>query len=265
VGKVLEHLNKEYGMVEEDLISSELCLVPSWPPRDVGLDRGLIGAYGQDNRVSSFCAMRALIDLKRQDARPKRWGGVMCFDKEEIGSEGNTSARSMFLELTFYRLLELAGQRGRRRDLSGSLRSSFALSADVKSGVNPVFKGVQDPTNSARLGAGLTITKYTGRGGKSGANDASAEMVSGIRRLFNDEGIIWQMQETGKVDMGGGGTVAKFVAERNMDVLDVGIPLLSMHSPLEVSAKVDISMAVKGFKAFLEKYPVDPVSSSGSL
>ncbi len=262
-GQVLEHLNKQYGMVEEDLVSSELCLVPSWPPREVGLDRGLIGAYGQDNRVSSYCAMRALMDLKKQGVIPKRWGGVMCFDKEETGSEGNTSARSMFLELTFYNLLELAGQRGRRRDLSGSLRSSFAISADVKSGVNPVFKGVQDPTNSARLGAGLTITKYTGRGGKSGANDASAEMVSGIRRLFNKEGIIWQMQETGKVDMGGGGTVAKFLGERNMDVLDVGIPLLSMHSPLEVSAKVDISMAVKGFRAFLGKYPFDPVSSGG--
>ncbi|MCU0798484.1 MAG: aminopeptidase [Candidatus Thermoplasmatota archaeon] len=264
VRQVLEHLNKEYGMVEEDLVSSELCLVPSWPPRDVGLDRGLIGAYGQDNRISSYCAMRALMDMKRHQIGPKRWGGVICFDKEETGSEGNTSARSMSLELTFYRLLELAGQRGRRRDLSGSLRSSFALSADVKSGVNPVFKGVQDPTNSARLGAGLTITKYTGRGGKSGANDASAEMVSGIRRLFNKEGIIWQMQETGKVDMGGGGTVAKFLGERNMDVLDVGIPLLSMHSPLEVSAKVDLSMAVKGFKAFLEKYQVDPISRGGA-
>lgn len=257
VSQVLALLNERYGIVEEDLISSELSLVPSWPPREVGLDRGMIGAYGQDNRVSSFCALKALIDLKRQGSVPSRWAGVFCFDKEEVGSEGNTSARSMFLELTFYRILEMGGLRGRRRDLANALRGSFALSADVKSGVNPVFKGVQDPTNSARIGAGVTVTKYTGRGGKSGANDASAEMVSRIRRLFNRESVVWQMQETGKVDMGGGGTVAKFVAERNMDVLDVGIPLLSMHSPLEVSAKVDVHMAVRGFRAFLEKHPVD--------
>jgi aspartyl aminopeptidase len=133
------------------------------------------------------------------------------------------------------------------------MSSSFVLSADVKSGINPNFKGVQDPNNSARLGAGLTITKYTGRGGKVGANDASAEMVASIRKIYNDNKIVWQMQETGKVDQGGGGTVAKFMASRNMDVIDTGIPLLSMHSTYEVLAKVDLLMALKGFKAFYKE------------
>ncbi|HHD15578.1 MAG TPA: aminopeptidase [Euryarchaeota archaeon] len=254
--KVMSYLRRRYGISEEDLISSELCLVPAWGPREVGLDRGLIGSYGHDNRASSFSANESLLSMRREGEVPDRWCLSICFDKEEIGSEGPTSARSAFVELSFHRIMELSGKRGTSRELSAAMSSSFALSADVKSATNPLFRSVQDPANSARLGAGLTITKYTGRGGKIGANDASAEMVSAIRRLYNEHGIVWQMQETGKVDQGGGGTVAKFLAARNMDVLDTGIPLLSMHSPFEVLSKSDLYMAYKGFSAFFLHHPV---------
>ncbi|MGA1865860.1 MAG: aminopeptidase [Thermoplasmatota archaeon] len=254
VVEILRYLNNEYGLREEDLISSDLTLVPAWKPREIGLDRGMMGAYGHDNRVSSFCAMQSLIDLMEGKKVPKRWALVMNFDKEEIGSDGNTGARSQYLELALYDLLEWSGRSGTRRELMQVFSSSFALSADVKSGMNPTFKSVQDPTNSARLGAGVTITKYTGKGGKVGANDASAEMVGTIRKLFNSEKVIWQMQETGRVDEGGGGTVAKFMASRNLDVLDIGIPLLSMHSPFEVVSKVDVGMGHHAFGVFLEKF-----------
>ncbi len=256
VKKMLDHIKKEYNVIEEDLISSDLCLVPAWGPRELGLDRGLIASYGHDNRVSSFTSNRSLIEIKTSKKIPERWCISYSFDKEEIGSDGPTGAKSAFVELSLYKMLELLGSKGTGRELRSTMSGSFVLSADVKSGVNPTYRSVQDPHNSARLGAGLTITKYTGKGGKSGANDASAEMVSMIKRLFNKNDIVWQMQESGRVDEGGGGTVAKFMAERNMDVLDIGIPLLSMHSPLEVCSKADIYMAVKGFTAFYKDHPV---------
>ncbi len=252
---VLRYLRSEYGIGEEDLISSDIALVPAWKPKEIGLDRGLIGAYGHDNRVSSFCAMQALVDMKRGKVLPSRWALVANFDREEIGSEGNTGARSQSFEMAVYDLLHWTGGKGTRRELMNVMSRSFALSADVKSGMNPMFKSVQDPMNSARLGAGITITKYTGSGGKAGANDASAEMVGSIRRLFNEGGINWQMQETGRVDAGGGGTVAKFAAVRNMDILDVGIPLLSMHSPFEVLSKLDVHTANLAFRRFFSEFP----------
>jgi len=254
VEDILSYLNSRYGITEEDLTSSELCLVPEPPAREIGLDRGLIGSYGQDNRISCFCATMALLSMMEEKVRPKRWTLVANFDREEVGSEGNTGARSQFLELCIYRLLCWSGEQDRRRDLMRTLTNSACISADVKSGLNPTYKGVQDINNSARLGGGITITKYTGRGGKAGASDASAEFVGAIRKLYNENDVLWHMQETGKVDAGGGGTVAKFLASRNMDVLDNGIPLLSMHSPFEVSSKVDIYMGKKAFRTFLEGY-----------
>ena len=257
IDEVLEHLRSRYGIVEEDLISSDLSLVPSQGSRDIGLDRGLIGSYGHDNRVSAFCASRSLLLMVKEGVVPRRWSIALNFDKEEIGSDGNTGAKSQFLELALYGLLDWSGLRGNRRELLRTCSGSFCISADVKSALNPTFKGVQDIRNSARLGAGITITKYTGRGGKSGANDASAEMVGGLRRLYNQEGINWVMQETGKVDAGGGGTVAKFMASRNMDVVDNGLPLLSMHSPFEILAKVELYMGLKAFRSFYTKYPLE--------
>ena len=251
VGQVLDHLHERYGIVEEDLISSDLCLVPAYEPREVGLDRGLLGAYGHDNRVSAFTSNIPLVDMVDEGKIPRKWCFTLNLDKEEIGSEGQTGAKSAFLEKSAYNMLEAGDGTTRRRDLIRSFGRSYAISLDVKSARNPLFKGVQDSTNSARLGCGITITKYTGSGGKRGANDASAEMSGEIRRLYNSGDIVWQMQETGKVDQGGGGTVAKFLATRNMDVIDNGIPLLSMHSPFEIISKTDLWMVYKAMGKFL--------------
>ena len=248
---ILELLNKRYGIAEEDLISSDLCLVPDLPPRDLGFDRSMVAAYGQDDRISGYAALDAA--LEKGDP-PQRWALALGLDKEEIGSDGPTGAKSAFLELLVYRLLEWSGDRTNRRSLNSALGRTFCISSDVKSGINPSFKGVQDPLNAARLGSGVTITKYTGSGGKNSANDASAEMVHKLRSHLNKENIAWQMQETGRVDEGGGGTVAKFLATRNMDVIDVGIPLLSMHSKYEVSSKSDIYMARKLFYTFFRRF-----------
>ncbi|MDG6225821.1 MAG: aminopeptidase [Candidatus Thermoplasmatota archaeon] len=248
---ILELLNEKYGIGEEDLISSDLCLVPDLPSRDLGFDRSMIAAYGQDDRISGYTALEAV--LEKGDP-PERWALAVGFDKEEVGSDGPTGARSSFLELLIYRLLEWSGEGNKRKAMNAVLGGTFCISSDVKSGINPSFKGVQDPLNAARLGSGVTITKYTGSGGKYSANDASAEMVHKLRSHLNKENIAWQMQESGRVDEGGGGTVAKFLASRNMDVIDVGIPLLSMHSKYEVSSKADIYMAKMLFSSFLRRF-----------
>ena len=251
---ILENLYEKFGIVEEDLISSDLCLVPDYEPRDIGFDRGLIGSYGHDNKVSVFISTFPLIRMIEEGLVPDRWCFALNLDKEEVGSEGATGAKSSFLEDSVYGMME-AGKCGcRRRDMIRAFGRSYAISLDVKSARNPLFKGVQDTTNSARLGCGITITKYTGSRGKKGANDASAEMVGEIRRLFNRENIIWQMQETGKVDQGGGGTVAKFLASRNMDVIDNGVPLLSMHSPFEILSKADLWMSFKAIGVFYKEF-----------
>jgi aspartyl aminopeptidase len=250
VGAMLRALSERYGTTEEDLISSDLCLVPEYPPRDVGLDRGLIGAYGQDDRVSAFCALKGMIDTPEAG----RWALAIGFDKEEIGSDGPTGAKSAFLESFIYGLLEWMGRPGSRRELNSVMSRSFCISSDVKAAVNPIFKGVHDIQNAARAGSGITITKYTGSGGKVGTNDASAEMVYSLRSHLNGNGVAWQMQETGKVDEGGGGTVARFLASRNMDVIDVGIPLFSMHSKYEVVSKADIYMAYRAFGTFFGNF-----------
>jgi aspartyl aminopeptidase len=247
---MLRALNDRYGTTEEDLICSDLCLVPQYPPRDVGLERGMIGAYGQDDRVSAYSAMRAMLG----SSDPERWALSIGFDKEEIGSEGATGARSFFLESFYYKLIEWTGSRGMRRDLNSVLSRTFCISSDVKAAVDPVFKGVHDIQNAARSGSGITITKYTGSGGKSDANDASAEMVFKLRSHLNSLKIAWQMQETGKVDEGGGGTVARFLSSRNMDVIDVGIPVFSMHSKFEVISKADLYMAFKAFSGFFTAF-----------
>jgi aspartyl aminopeptidase len=250
VRSMLESLNRTYGTTEEDLICSDLCLVPQFSPRDIGLDRGMVGAYGQDDRVSAFSAFRAVTGTPS----PARWAVAIGFDKEEIGSDGPTGAKSAFLELLYYKLLDWTGHRGSRRELNMVFTRTFCISSDVKAAVDPIFKGVHDIQNAARAGSGITITKYTGSGGKAGTNDASAEMVHALRSHFANHEIAWQMQETGKVDEGGGGTVARFMAYRNMDVLDVGIPVFSMHSKFEVVSKADLHMAVKAFSAFFSDF-----------
>lgn len=246
---ILKLLNDKYGITEEDFISAELTFVPAGKAYELGFDRSLIGSWGQDDKISSFLAIKALMDLKTSN----RTAMVVLFDKEEIGSDGPTGAKSAFLINTVADIIEAQDPDAHYSAVRKAMERSKVLSTDVKSAINPIMGGVQEPTNAAVMGRGLTITKYTGRGGKGGANDANAEFVGEVRRAFNKGKIVWQPQETGKVDEGGGGTVAKFVAVHNCDVLDSGVPLLSMHSIFEVSSKADVFEAYRAYGVFLGK------------
>jgi aspartyl aminopeptidase len=243
---VLQYLNKTYDIVEEDLISAEIEVVPAGKARDVGWDRGLVGAYGQDDRVCAFTSLKALLDLKSV----KKTAIALFVDKEEIGSEGATGAKSRFLESVIGDLMIRMGLKPNALDILSILSRSQALSADVNAGLDPDYQDVHEKQNAARIGYGLCVTKFTGHGGKIAANDASAEYVGWLRRLFNRKKVVWQTGELGKVDEGGGGTVAKFLASYGMNIIDCGPPLLSMHSPFEIVHKGDIYMAYKGFQAF---------------
>ncbi len=243
---VIEHLAQNYGVREEDFVSAELEAVPAWPARDIGFDRSMIGGYGQDDRSSVYTALQAIL---QQDV-PRRTAVALFADKEEIGSAGNTGMQSVFL-VNF--VAELAGRcLPQYSDLAlrRILSSTRAISADVTAGLNPSYPDVMDKYNAPLLGHGVVISKYTGARGKSGASDAHAEFVAFVRGLFDREGVVWQTGELGKVDQGGGGTIAYLMAQHGMDVLDVGVPLLGMHSPFEVASKMDIYMAYKGFRAF---------------
>ena len=243
---ILANLHAAYGITEEDLISAELELVPAGAARDVGFDASLIGGYGQDDRVCVYTAIRALLNI----AAPEHTALFIVADKEEIGSTGNTGMESAFLadmvrEIAF-RCSENYCELTSRR----ALINSIALSADVNAGLDPNHGDVSDKMNAARIGGGLVLTKYTGSRGKSGTNDAHGETVARIRGIFNRAGVIWQTGELGKVDQGGGGTIAYMLAAHGMDVIDCGVALLSMHSPFEIASKADIYMAYKGYKAF---------------
>ncbi|MDN5348453.1 MAG: hypothetical protein PWP65_2018 [Clostridia bacterium] len=244
---ILDQLHRQYGLVEEDFISAELELVPAGPARDLGLDRSMIGAYGQDDRVCAYTALQAILELER----PERTALVLLVDKEEIGSTGNTGAQSRFLALA---VTELAGRAGSADILSVSrvLASSRAISADVTAALDPTYEGVYDKRNVALLGRGVVLSKYSGSRGKYEANDASAEFMGYLRRLFNAAGVIWQTGELGKVDAGGGGTIAKYLAYFGLDVADCGPALLSMHAPLEIASKVDVYQAYRAYSAFLK-------------
>ncbi len=246
--KVLKLLNDKYDIKEEDLTSAELEIVPAGGAEDVGLDRSMIGGYGHDDRVCAYTSMRALTRLDT----PKKTALAVFFDKEEIGSEGNTGANSDFLESIYSDLLEKYKHDFTMRDHRRMLDNSKALSGDVSPGINPSFKSVHDLQNASSLGKGLVITKFTGARGKYSANDAHAEYVALVRRIFNENDIPWQTSELGKVDEGGGGTVAKFLANLNIDVIDIGIPLLGMHSPFEVISKADLYYLSQGYQSFFE-------------
>jgi aspartyl aminopeptidase len=243
---LLHLLNEKYGLIEEDFVSAEIEAVPSEKARDVGFDRSMIGAYGQDDRVCAFTSLEAVLNLES----PDRTAAALFFDKEEIGSEGNTGAKSNFIEDFVSDLLFINGHDANNRSLRKALINSSCLSADVNAAMDPDFKEVYEPMNAAKLGFGPCMTKFTGSAGKSGASDASAEFVGRIRRLFNQHGIVWQTGELGKVDDGGGGTVAMFLAKYGMNVLDCGPALLSIHSPFEISHKADVYMTYLGYKAF---------------
>jgi len=245
---VLKLLNERYGLVEEDLISAELEVVPAGEARDVGWDRGLTGAYGHDDRSCAFTSLRAIVDLEE----PRKTAVVLFVDKEEIGSDGATGAKSKFLESVVADLMIAHGKEPLYHEIHKILTNSRAISADVSNALDPDYQDVHEKRNAARLGYGICLTKFTGSGGKYGASDANAEYVGWLRNLFNKHEVVWQTGELGKVDEGGGGTVAKFLAPYGMQIIDCGPPVLSMHSPFEIAHKGDIYMAYKGFKVFLE-------------
>jgi len=244
----LRLLEEKYGIKEEDFVSADIEVVPAIKPRDVGLDGALIGGYAQDDRICVFTSLMAGIELEN----PVKPALVLFVDKEEIGSEGNTSAQSAFLMKVVRRILEVEGALGPYA-VEEALYNSEALSADVTSAFNPIWKEVHDEKNAAKLHYGIAITKYTGRGGKYVASEASAEFVGRVRRLFDENGIYWQPDVLGKVDEGGGGTIAMFLARYGMDVLDAGPSLLAMHSPFEISSKADLYMTYRAYKIFMEK------------
>lgn len=245
---VLDRLYRSYGLVEEDFISAELEIVPAGKARDVGFDRSLIGAYGQDDRASAYSSLRAIIDMKES----RKSSVVLFVDKEEIGSDGATGAKSKFLESVIGDLIIYRGIKPSAIEINRLLASSKAISADLNGALDPDYQDVHEKGNAARLGYGVCLAKFTGHRGKYGANDANAEYLGCLRNLLNMKKVIWQTGELGKVDEGGGGTVAKFLAVYGMEIVDLGPPALSMHSPFEITHKGDIYMAYKGFKAFLE-------------
>ena len=243
---VLNLLYEKYGLTEEDFISAEIEAVPAEKARDIGFDRSMIGSYGQDDRICAYTSLKAILAMQH----PDKTAIALFFDKEEIGSEGSSGAKSNFLENFMSDLLFISGQDTGNRSLRKALINSSCLSADVNAAMDPDFKEVHEAMNAAKLGFGLCMTKFTGVAGKSGSSDASAEFVGKIRQIFNKNKISWQTGELGKIDQGGGGTVAKFLAKFGMNVLDCGPAILSMHSPFEVSSKADVYMTYLGYKAF---------------
>jgi len=245
-GNILALLNEKYGIVEQDFVSSDLEIVPAGPAREVGLDRSLIGGYGQDDRACSWAAAEAIVSAKDIPYTTL----AVLYDKEEIGSEGNTGAKSIFLEEVLWELSELY-----KEDIIPSrvLYKSRAISGDVNGALDPEYPEVHEKTNAAKLGYGVCVTKFTGSRGKSGSNEAHAEYVAWIRSILNSNTIPWQTGELGKVDEGGGGTVAKYLAEYGMDIIDMGPPLLSMHAPFELSSKADIYSTWLAYRSFMEE------------
>lgn len=240
---LLKILNAKYGMDESDFLSAELCVVPAYKAKDIGFDRALLGAYGHDDRVCSYPAFTALFDEENSAHTTM----VVLADKEEIGSEGTTGMQcAIFLDL----IDAIASSFGVS---SAAVRAnSKCLSADVNAGYDPNFRDVCEPLNSAYVSYGAGITKFTGARGKGGSNDADAEFIGFLRRIFDENGVIWQTGEMGKVDAGGGGTVAKYIAKANISTIDIGVPVISMHSPYEVVSKADVYEVYLAFRAFLK-------------
>ncbi len=238
---IMNILFEKYGIIEEDFLSAELEAVPAFKACDIGFDRSMIGAYGHDDRVCAYPALMAILDCEEPDYTCI----TVLTDKEETGSEGNTGLDSKYLEYFVCDLAGVYGAEGRE-----VLSASKCLSADVNAAYDPNFPEVYERRNTSFINNGVCITKYTGSRGKGGTSDASAEFMGEIRSLLDSENICWQTGELGKVDEGGGGTVAKYIAHLNVDVVDLGVPVLSMHAPFEVVSKTDVYMAYKAFLAF---------------
>ena len=240
---VMKILYEKYGIVEEDLISAEIEFVPAFKAVDIGFDRSLIGSYGHDDRVCAYPALQAIMDAETPDDTVI----TVLTDKEEVGSDGNTGLHSDYLR---YFIADLAQKEG--MEPRHVLSQSSCLSADVTAAFDPNYASAFEANNSCYVNNGVGVAKYTGSRGKGGTSDANAEFLCRVREIFDGAQVLWQIGELGRVDLGGGGTVAKFVANMDLDVIDVGVPVLSMHAPFEVVSKLDVYMAYKGFKAFFE-------------
>lgn len=238
---VLKLLNEKYGMTEKDFTRAEIEMVPAVKATDVGLDRSLVGAYGQDDKVCAYTAMTAEMATEK----PEYTTVTVLADKEEIGSVGNTGLDSDFSLHYIEYLADAAGA-----DVKTVLRNSICLSSDVNAAYDPTFASVYEEKNSCYVNKGCVLTKYTGARGKSGSNDASAETMAKVIDIMDREGVYWQIGELGAVDVGGGGTVACYVAKMDVDVVDLGVPILAMHAPFELASKLDIYNTYKAFKAF---------------
>ena len=239
---ILALLNEKYGITEADFTSAELEAVPAFPVRELGFDRSMIGGYGHDDRVCAYPALRALLDCET----PVHTAVTILTDKEETGSDGNTGLCSSYLPYFLEDLADCFGAKGRH-----VMHASQCLSADVNAAFDPTFPDVMEQKNCAYLNHGVCVTKFTGARGKSGTSDASAEFVGTIRRVLDEGDVVWQTGELGKVDAGGGGTVAAYIANLDIDTIDVGVPVLSMHAPFEVVSKLDVYMTYRAFCTFI--------------
>lgn len=242
---LLSLLYEKYGIVERDFLSAELELVPAYTVDDIGFDRSMIGGYGHDDRVCSYPALQAILDI---DEAPEYTAITVLTDKEETGSDGNTGLNSSYLKYFVEDLARLEGFEG--RDV---LRNSKCLSADVNAAYDPTWSTVFEKNNASFINNGVCVTKFTGARGKSGTSDASAEFCAWVGNLLDENGVLWQTGELGKVDGGGGGTVAMYIANMDVDTIDVGVPVLSMHAPYEIVSKIDVYSAYKAFSTFFTK------------
>ena len=244
---VLQLLEDKYGIEEEDFLSAEIEVVPSGPARDYGLDRSMVMGYGHDDRVCAYTSLKAILDMQEV---PEYTSCCILVDKEEIGSVGATGAQSLFFENTIAEILHLCGDDA-FLSVRKALANSMMLSSDVSAGFDPLYKEVNDPKNAAYLGKGIVFNKYTGSRGKSGSNDANPEYFAKIRNVMDQAGIHFQTAELGKVDQGGGGTIAYILGNYDMNVIDAGIAVLNMHAPFEIVSKVDVYEAYLAYTQFL--------------
>jgi aspartyl aminopeptidase len=247
---ILELLNRKYGLTEHDFTCAEIEIVPAGRAREIGFDRAFVGGYGQDDRSCAYASLKALFET----VSPEYTCVALFLDKEETGSDGNTGAKSRFIEKIIFDLVRNEGTELRPDSLTNIFFNSLAISADVTAGMDPDYMDVHEKNNDAMIGHGISLSKYTGSGGKYSANDANAEYLSWIRQVWNRAGVAWQAGEMGKVDEGGGGTIAKHLAAHGMEVVDAGTPLLSMHSPFEIAHKADLYMTFRAYHAFFSAH-----------
>lgn len=245
---ILNLLNEKYGIVEEDFVSAELEVVPAGPAREYGLDRSMIMGYGHDDRVCAYTSLRAIMDV---EAPESTLGCILC-DKEEVGSQGATGMQSDFFKYIMADMMEMKGE-GSSREIRDAIRNSRMLSSDVSAAFDPNYPSVNETKNTAYFNRGIVFNKYTGSGGKGGCNDANPEFMAKIRGVMNKNEIGWQTAELGKVDQGGGGTIAYLMANMGMEVIDAGIAVQNMHAPWEVVSKADVYETYRAYKVFLEE------------